>query len=86
MNLLPISTGQIKDRTCDWAVEWKGGIGGLREWKKEGEGQRKRRWKEAGAELPGPEAASSKGSHCWGIEQCSGQSAQSRRAAYMNCN
>lgn len=50
MNLLPISTGQIKDRTCDWAVEWKGGIGGLREWKKEGEGQRKRRWKEAEAE------------------------------------
>ena len=31
MNLLPILTGQIKARACDWAVEGKGGAGGFRE-------------------------------------------------------
>lgn len=30
MNLLPILTGQIKAKACDWAVEGKGGSGGLR--------------------------------------------------------
>lgn len=43
MNLLPIWTGQIKDRADDWAVEAKGVTGGLREY-------RRRRWKEDGAE------------------------------------
>ena len=31
MNLLPILTGRIKARACDWAVEGKGGMGSLRE-------------------------------------------------------
>ena len=57
MNLLPILTGQIKARACDWAVEGKGGAGGFREWEKRGkEGgrrQRKRRWKEDEAEPHG---------------------------------
>ena len=34
MNLLPILTGQIKTRACDWAVEGKGGTGGFREGEK----------------------------------------------------
>jgi hypothetical protein len=29
MNLLPILTGQIKARACDWTMEKKGGAGGL---------------------------------------------------------
>ena len=37
MNLLPILTGQIKARACDWAVEGKGGAGGFREGKERDE-------------------------------------------------
>ena len=37
MNLLPILTGQIKARACDWAVEGKGGAGGFREWEQVGD-------------------------------------------------
>jgi hypothetical protein len=36
VNLLPILTGQIKAKACDWAVEGKGGSGGFREWEKRG--------------------------------------------------
>ena len=39
MNLLPILTGQIKARACDWAVEGKGGAGGFREGREEGGGR-----------------------------------------------
>ena len=55
LNLLPILTGQIKARACDWAVEGKG----VKEWRKgeeaEEEGQRKKRWKESGREPHGLE-------------------------------
>lgn len=51
MNLLPILTGQIKARVCDWIVEGKGGAGGFREWRKAGgqlrmaeEGEVERTW------------------------------------------
>ena len=47
--------------------------------KKEVEG----RWRRT--TWPG-EAASSKGSESWEIEQCSGKSARSRHAAYKYCN
>lgn len=40
MKLLPILTGQIKARVCDWAVEEKGGTEGLREWV-----QKEREWR-----------------------------------------
>ena len=53
MNLLPILTGQIKARACDWAVEGKGGAGGFREGERER--KRKRRWKEGEAKLHGLE-------------------------------
>jgi len=42
VNLLPILTGQIKARACDWAAEGKGGAGGFRE----GEEERGERGKE----------------------------------------
>lgn len=49
-NLLPILTVQIKARADDWAVEGKGGSGGLRE-KKGGRGGG--RWRELrGLEKP----------------------------------
>jgi hypothetical protein len=41
VNLLPILTGQIKARACDWTVEGKGRAGGLREWGKSREQERK---------------------------------------------
>ena len=41
MNLLPILTGQIKARACDWAVEGKGGAGDFREWTKRGKERKK---------------------------------------------
>jgi hypothetical protein len=63
VNLLPILTGQIKARACDWAVEEKGGAGDSREWVKRGKETgmkwRKKRWKKDGAEPHGSE----KGSH-----------------------
>jgi hypothetical protein len=31
VNLLPIRTGQIKARACDWEMKRKGGTGDLRE-------------------------------------------------------
>ena len=68
MNLFPILTGQIKARPCDWAMEEKG----FKEWGKRGIGGKKteaeeleERWRRT--TWPG-EAASSKGSHSWGIE------------------
>ena len=63
MNLLPILTGQIKARACDWAVEGKGANGGFKEWgksRKEEDRQRKR-WKEDGAEPHGPEKLQAQG-------------------------
>jgi hypothetical protein len=36
VNLLPILSGQIKARTCDWAVEGKGEAGVYVEWEKRG--------------------------------------------------
>ena len=41
MTRLPILTDQIKARACDWAVEGKGGPGGLREWTKRGKERKK---------------------------------------------
>jgi hypothetical protein len=41
-NLLPILTGQIKARTCDWEVEGKGGAGGFRKWRKSKEQEREK--------------------------------------------
>lgn len=66
MKLLPILTGKIKTRACDWTVEGKGGVGGFRE----------EREKDRGEEVGGrwdrftwpAEAASNKGSHSWGID------------------
>ena len=61
MNLLPILTGQIKARACDWAVEGKGGAGGFKEEEKrvrhreDRRRQRKRRWKEDKAKPHGLE-------------------------------
>ena len=63
---LPILTGQIKAKACDWAVEGKDGAGSFREgergrkkgiWQDRGERGRwwKRRWKEDGAESYGLE-------------------------------
>ena len=64
MNLLPILTGQIKARACDWAVEGKGGAGSLRGEREEGGGGDKeieevwkRRWEEDGAEPEKPQIA-----------------------------
>lgn len=66
----------IKARTCDWAVEGKGGMGGLGEWgqagrerserrkEKGGRRRRKGRWSRT-TQLR--ETAGSKGSHSWGI-------------------
>ena len=36
MNLLPILTGQIKTRACNWVVEGKDGAGSFREEREEG--------------------------------------------------
>ena len=44
MSLLPILTGQIKLRACDWAVEGKGRAGGFREGQERKERGR-RRWR-----------------------------------------
>jgi hypothetical protein len=41
VDLLPILTGPIKARACDWALEGKGGAGGFREWGKRGKLRRK---------------------------------------------
>ena len=62
VNLLPILTGQIKARACDWAVEGKGGAGGFRV----GE-ERKERDKWSRTTWPG-ESANCKEFHSWGIE------------------
>ena len=40
MKRLPILTGQIKARACDWAVEGKGGAGSFREGEEGGEGDK----------------------------------------------
>jgi hypothetical protein len=40
VNLLPILTGQIKARACDWAVEGKGRDGSFREGEEGGEGDK----------------------------------------------
>lgn len=54
MNLLPILTGQVKVRSCDWAVEGKVGLevfesrGRVRD--DDEEGQKKKRRKEDGTE------------------------------------
>ena len=60
MNLLPILTGQIKARACDWAVEGKGGAGSLRGERGRRKRDRERKMEEEevedGAEPPrGPE-------------------------------
>ena len=56
---ISILTGQIKTQANDWALEVKGGTGGLRE-EKEVEGSWSRtRWP--------AEASGNKGSHSWGI-------------------
>jgi len=41
VNLLPIFSGQIMARACDWKVEEKGGAGGFKAWG-EREGDRKK--------------------------------------------
>ena len=67
MNLLPILTGQIKARACDWAVEGKVELKRLGERKGGGmteEEEVEGRWSRT--TWPG-EATSSKGSHSWGI-------------------
>ena len=52
MNFLPVLSGQIKARACDWAMEEKGGAEGFREWGKSRELERE---KGDGAEAPDPE-------------------------------
>ena len=73
MNLLLILSGQIKTRDSDWSVEGKCWAGCIREWRKSKEQKRKKMEEE---EVEGRwsratwlgEAASSQGSHSWGIE------------------
>lgn len=50
MKLLPILTGKIKTRACDWTVEGKGGVGGL---ERKGKQTEERRLEEDGAESHG---------------------------------
>jgi len=45
--------GQIKARACDWAIEEKGGVESFGEGEREED--RKKRWKEDGAETCGLE-------------------------------
>lgn len=48
MKHLPILSGQIMARACDWKVEEKGGAGGFKAWgkrrKERGRRWRKNRW------------------------------------------
>lgn len=59
MNLFSILTDQIKGRTCDWIVEEKSGMGGLRKWgqveREVGRGWWKRRRKQDGTKPCGQE-------------------------------
>ena len=55
LNLLSILTGQIKARACDWAMEGEGGTGGIREKRGERGEEKRRRYKEDGAEPHGLE-------------------------------
>jgi hypothetical protein len=86
VNLFPILTSKTNVRACDWVVERKGGAGGFRE----GERGRRREKKMKEDKVDGRwskntrpgEATSSKGSHSWGIQYCSGRSAQYSCADY----
>jgi hypothetical protein len=66
LNLLFSLTGQIKARANDWAIEGKGETGGLREGRRERNGERRDREKWSITTWP-REAIRSKGSHSWGI-------------------
>lgn len=65
MNLLPILTGQIKARACDWAVDEKYGAGSFREGKR---GRRKgiKRWRD------GREDSGGIGGRRWSRTRCPG--------------
>jgi len=67
VNLLPILSGQMKARTCDWAMGGEGEAGSLREWRKRKgrleEEEVERRWSRT--IWPG-EAINSKESHSCG--------------------
>jgi len=70
VNLLPISTGQIKARVCNWAVEGKGVAGGFREGeeRKKRKELRQRKMEEEEVEGRWDRRSRSKGSHSWGTE------------------
>ena len=55
MNLLPILTSQIKARACDWVVEGKAGMGGLRGRRRRGEDGERGGGSQYGAEAHGLE-------------------------------
>jgi hypothetical protein len=66
VNLHLILTDQIKARTCDWAVEGKGGAGDLTEWRKGRERTKEEKVEGRWDRITWPgEAASYKGPHSW---------------------
>jgi hypothetical protein len=66
VNLLPILTGQIKSRACDWAVEGKGESGSVREGER---GVRKRETMEGRREQKMEEEEVENGAEARGLEE-----------------